>query len=273
MAVLTDRVNLLQGRLLNGRPIFLLDNSCRVWTSSIFADGTPDDVLVPENVKSVYGVDCEVTTFEGHPHLMFCDTDEDPIAEVPDWDDSNHEGGDGPVANDFETVSGPRGQGQPSSKRSFDWQRFVEFVQFRVQRKFRSELSSDRTHLDGDRDVPMIWVVAFGGVVRNAAILQALVALDRFDLIQYAGRQDRESQTEFGIAIVASQHRFGDLFRLLIVEPLYGHLVQSGTFIPGELKHARLELSLHQAIPAGYSSCQVDGIIPAHKSFPMTDKA
>lgn len=85
MAVLTDRVNLLQGRLLNGRPIFLLDNSCRVWTSSIFADGTPEDVLVPENVKSVYGVDCEVTTFEGHPHLMFCDTDEDPIAEVPDW--------------------------------------------------------------------------------------------------------------------------------------------------------------------------------------------
>lgn len=25
----------------------------------------PDNVLVPENVKSVYGVDCEVTTFEG----------------------------------------------------------------------------------------------------------------------------------------------------------------------------------------------------------------
>lgn len=53
----------------------------------IFADGTPEEVLVPENVKSVYGVDCEVTTFEGRPHLMFCDMDENPLAEVPDWDD------------------------------------------------------------------------------------------------------------------------------------------------------------------------------------------
>lgn len=120
---------------------------------------------------------------------------------------------------------------------------------------------------------PMIRVVAFGGVVRNAAILQALVALDRFDFIQYAGRQDRESQTEFGIAIVASQHRFGDLFRLLIVEPLYGYLVQSGFFISGELKYARLELSFYQTISAVYPSRQVDGGIPAHRSFPMTDKA
>ena len=59
---------------------------------------------MPENVKSVYGVDCEVTTFEGRPHLMFCDTDEDPLAEVPIGMTSNHEGGDGPAANDFETI-------------------------------------------------------------------------------------------------------------------------------------------------------------------------
>lgn len=73
----------------------------------------PDNVLVPENVKSVYGVDCEVTTFEGRPHLMFCDTGEDPLAEVPIGMTCNHKGGDGPAANDFETILVPGAEVSP----------------------------------------------------------------------------------------------------------------------------------------------------------------
>lgn len=39
----------------------------------IFADGSPDDVLTPENIDAVYGVGCEITEFEERPHLMFKD--------------------------------------------------------------------------------------------------------------------------------------------------------------------------------------------------------
>lgn len=39
----------------------------------VYADGTPEEVLTAENVHAVYGVDSEVVTFEGRPHLMVKD--------------------------------------------------------------------------------------------------------------------------------------------------------------------------------------------------------
>jgi len=39
----------------------------------VYADGVPEDVLTSENVHAVYGVDSEVVTFEGRPHLMVKD--------------------------------------------------------------------------------------------------------------------------------------------------------------------------------------------------------
>ncbi|MDR1690545.1 MAG: ABC transporter ATP-binding protein [Candidatus Methanoplasma sp.] len=41
---------------------------------SVFADGTPDEVITPENIETVYGVKCEKTMFEGCPHIMLCDS-------------------------------------------------------------------------------------------------------------------------------------------------------------------------------------------------------
>lgn len=52
----------------------------------IYADGTPEEVIVPENIKVVYGVDSEVTSFEGRPHVMLCDIKESPLADIEDWD-------------------------------------------------------------------------------------------------------------------------------------------------------------------------------------------
>ncbi len=37
----------------------------------IAADGTSDEVITPENIKSVYGVDCDVNTVDGRPYVVF----------------------------------------------------------------------------------------------------------------------------------------------------------------------------------------------------------
>ena len=42
----------------------------------IFADGTAEEVLTRENVKTVYGVDCEISTLQGRPHIALLDGDE-----------------------------------------------------------------------------------------------------------------------------------------------------------------------------------------------------
>ncbi|MCQ2079459.1 MAG: ABC transporter ATP-binding protein [archaeon] len=42
----------------------------------IYADGTPQEVLTRENVKAVYGIDCEVFDLQGRPHIALLDGDE-----------------------------------------------------------------------------------------------------------------------------------------------------------------------------------------------------
>ena len=39
----------------------------------VYADGTSEEVLTAENVKKVYGVDCEVSTLQGRPHVALRD--------------------------------------------------------------------------------------------------------------------------------------------------------------------------------------------------------
>ena len=50
----------------------------------IYADGTAEEVLTRENVKTVYGVDCEVGTLQGRPHIALLDGPEldSHIAEI-----------------------------------------------------------------------------------------------------------------------------------------------------------------------------------------------
>lgn len=47
--------------------IILLSNG------GVYADGTPAEVLTKENVKNVYGMDCEVTELQGRPHISLRD--------------------------------------------------------------------------------------------------------------------------------------------------------------------------------------------------------
>ena len=37
---------------------------------SVFAMGTPDEVVTEENIREAYGVDSEVIRYEGHPHVI-----------------------------------------------------------------------------------------------------------------------------------------------------------------------------------------------------------
>lgn len=37
---------------------------------TIFATGTPDEVITKKNIREVYGVDSEIIEFEGHPHVI-----------------------------------------------------------------------------------------------------------------------------------------------------------------------------------------------------------
>ena len=50
----------------------------------IYADGTAEEVLTRENVKTVYGVDCEISTLQGRPHIALLDGPEldSHIAEI-----------------------------------------------------------------------------------------------------------------------------------------------------------------------------------------------
>ena len=42
----------------------------------VYADGTAHEVLTEENVKKVYGVNCEVTELQGRPHIALLDSDD-----------------------------------------------------------------------------------------------------------------------------------------------------------------------------------------------------
>ena len=56
--------------------IMLLSNK------TIFAAGTPQEVITAENVKMVYGVDCEVIQTDGVPHVIVKDSEEYKGCEV-----------------------------------------------------------------------------------------------------------------------------------------------------------------------------------------------
>ena len=56
--------------------IMLLSNK------TIFAAGTPQDVITADNVKKVYGVDCEVIMTDGVPHVIVKDSEEYKGCEV-----------------------------------------------------------------------------------------------------------------------------------------------------------------------------------------------
>lgn len=43
---------------------------------TIFSAGTPEEVITADNIKTVYGVDCEVISTDGVPHVIVKDTDE-----------------------------------------------------------------------------------------------------------------------------------------------------------------------------------------------------
>jgi iron complex transport system ATP-binding protein len=47
---------------------------------TIFADGTPEETLTAENIMKVYGIESEITMFEGRPHMMASDRGIDPFA-------------------------------------------------------------------------------------------------------------------------------------------------------------------------------------------------
>lgn len=52
------------------------DRIVMVYGGKIYADGNAKDVLTPENIKAVYGVECEVTEVNGRPHIVLLDSDE-----------------------------------------------------------------------------------------------------------------------------------------------------------------------------------------------------
>lgn len=41
---------------------------------SIYADGTPEEVITKENIFAVYGVESDIVTYDGRPHVMIRDT-------------------------------------------------------------------------------------------------------------------------------------------------------------------------------------------------------
>ncbi|NLL95169.1 MAG: ABC transporter ATP-binding protein [Thermoplasmatales archaeon] len=49
------------------------DNVILMYEGSIFAVGTPHEVITKENIKKVYGVESEVVDFRGKPHLVLID--------------------------------------------------------------------------------------------------------------------------------------------------------------------------------------------------------
>lgn len=49
---------------------------------TVHSDGTPEEVLTEANIRDVYGIGCEVVTFEGRPHIMLMDNPEDGLPAV-----------------------------------------------------------------------------------------------------------------------------------------------------------------------------------------------
>ena len=49
------------------------DNMIMLYEGGVYAVGTPLEVLTKDNIKTVYGVDCEIITNHGRPHLMMED--------------------------------------------------------------------------------------------------------------------------------------------------------------------------------------------------------
>ena len=49
------------------------DRIILMYNSGVYADGTSEEVLTAENVRHVYGVDCEVSTLQGRPHIALRD--------------------------------------------------------------------------------------------------------------------------------------------------------------------------------------------------------
>jgi iron complex transport system ATP-binding protein len=42
----------------------------------LFADGTAEETLTAENIRTLYNVECEVTTHMGRPHVALIDSDD-----------------------------------------------------------------------------------------------------------------------------------------------------------------------------------------------------
>lgn len=57
------------------------DNVLMLYGGSIFAVGSPSEVLTKENIKAVYDVDCEVVSDHGRPHLIMQDPEFDGCAD------------------------------------------------------------------------------------------------------------------------------------------------------------------------------------------------
>ncbi len=72
------------------------DNIVMLYDKKVYAIGTPDEVITPENVKAVYNVDCEVITSEGRPFMIIKDSGfkaEEPDRECIALDNSKDRSG------------------------------------------------------------------------------------------------------------------------------------------------------------------------------------
>ena len=57
------------------------DNMVMLSNGSIYAVGTPKEVLTKENIKAVYGVDSEIIESHGRPHIIMLDSEFDDVSE------------------------------------------------------------------------------------------------------------------------------------------------------------------------------------------------
>lgn len=52
------------------------DRVIMLYDRHVFADGTPEEVLTRDNIRTLYGIDCEVMTLQGRPLIALLDSDE-----------------------------------------------------------------------------------------------------------------------------------------------------------------------------------------------------
>ena len=57
------------------------DNMVMLSNGSIYAVGTPKEVLTKENIKAVYGVDSDIIESHGRPHIIMLDSEFDDASE------------------------------------------------------------------------------------------------------------------------------------------------------------------------------------------------